>query len=130
MKELKPIDIYVPVSVKKELPPIEESVCFIASKLGSDGLNGYIYCGWLESDKTWTYRGEFGEVKNFENNPDFHYITHWLKPLTSQFVFTKEELVALLEDIYCEAAWQEQDGYHARNTQKTMREQYIKSILP
>lgn len=52
----------------------------------------------------------------------------WLKE-QSLFCFSKMELEVLLAATYSEAAWQEQEGYHARNGEGIMKEQFINNLF-
>lgn len=123
MSDIKPLSlVYVPVDVNVELPATTNDVSktHITLPSGSKGYRSQL----PENRDMWVrYNGSTG---NFDK---INIVTHWLKPTDNVYVLTKEELVKLLEDCYSEAAWQEQDGYHARNTEKAMKEQYINSLL-
>lgn len=79
MKESKVQDVYLPVSVEDELPPVEEDVVTISSKFGRDGVNGTEYVGWIDDKGKWNAYSEGGVINDYDNNPDYWRITHWLK---------------------------------------------------
>ncbi len=109
-KELKAQDtIYVPVSVKDELPETSGKV-FVLKGVSHEAV-------FSLPDKRFV---------SYSNVDITEFVTHWLKPLTNQYVFSADELRELLENAYFRGCADEYNGISTTIT----RDEYIKTILP
>jgi hypothetical protein len=83
--------VYVPVSVKDELPECDSqhNLTFLSKTvaiLTDEGLNATEYYTKIDSshklvDKGWNHQGDFNEI------------THWLKEQNNKYILSEEELV-------------------------------------
>lgn len=114
MNPLKPQAVYVAVSVKDEMPPIGAMV--------DVSFDGGVTFPYQAKGKSW--------------KPDEVVFSHWLKPLSEQYVFSKEELEKLLRDTFNHAIeWRDLDEtarvkYGYKKNWIENEEQYINSLLP
>lgn len=107
------------VPVKQELPPIGDWNYAVDA---SGDIRHLLHVGeniWLISDVT----------KAPWSHDDTDQIEYWLRKKEDSCVLSRSEFEKIISGAYSEGAWQEQDGHHARNTEKKMREDYIKELL-
>lgn len=121
MQPLSPQRIYVPVSVKDELPK-EENTFFIH---GEDELWGETFPQSFDSAIFDPEENKFRMDSDHQAQP-----THWLKE-TTLYCLSKSEIEKLLEDAW-EAGWNKMLSLvnFEKITVRPNVEEYIKSILP
>lgn len=118
--------VYVPVSVKDELPEVDEYVTVIASKFGKHGAEGTQYFGWIESDKKWTVEAEGRELKDYDNNPDYWRITHWLKRVPITELLVDEAFLNWLDS--AQASLEMEKGIHGKTERIRTRLSMLKEV--
>jgi hypothetical protein len=98
MNKLTRQTVYVPVSVKDELPECDSqhNLTFLSKTvaiLTDEGLNATEYYHKIDSshklvEKGWNHQGDFNEI------------THWLKEQNNKYIFSEEELRAEIKRAY------------------------------
>jgi hypothetical protein len=93
MKLTKIERVYVPVSVKDELPE-DKTAVFILENRGSSSLMPRMNLAYFEHPTNFNTGDE-------EDN----YPTHWLKEQNNKYIFSEEELRILIKKIIWSADW-------------------------
>jgi hypothetical protein len=104
--------VFVPVSVKNELPE-DKTAVFILENRGSSTLTPRMNLAYFE------YPTNFNTGDEEDNYP-----THWLKEETNKYVLSKEELEKVISD-----ACDKLRPYISFNDLEDIKEEYINLIL-
>jgi hypothetical protein len=111
--------VYVPVSVKDELPK-DKTAIFILENRGNDLLNPRIGTAYFQLPNNFN-------TSDIEDN----YPTHWLKEETNKYVLSKEEMEQVISDAFIAGVKREyqERNYERRDYDAPIKEQYINLIL-
>lgn len=102
--------IYIPVSVKDELPGKTGGIIACRG-------DGFFDC-WYDGEFKVLYRNEFKIINS---------VTHWLKPSEDHFVFTEEELKTLLDKVH-NRGWHDHNRFiHDENYEPA--HQFIQQLI-
>lgn len=131
MQKLTKQTVYVPVSVKDELPECDSqhNLTFLSKTvaiLTDEGLDATEYYNKIDSshklvDKGWNHQGDFNEI------------THWLKEQNNKYILSEDELKEIIDLAFDAGSVIDIDD-DLENSKwwkiyESKKEQYINSIL-